>query len=71
MSGLRRALVALAVAGFALGLGALALVLTGPNHDDEETTTPFIALALTLGWGFIGAGLLAWWHRPEHRLGPV
>ena len=28
-------------------------------------------LALTLGWGFIGAGLLAWWHRPEHRIGPL
>ena len=71
MSGLRRALVALAVAGFALGLGGARARAHEPEHDDGETTTPFIVLALTLGWGFIGAGLLAWWHRPEHRLGPM
>ena len=69
MTSLRRALVALAVAGLALGLAALAIVLTSGNG--EETSTPFIVLALTLGWGFIGAGLLAWWHRPEHRSGPL
>ena len=69
MTGLRRALVALAVAGFALGLGALALVLT--SSTAEGTKTPFIVLALTLGWSFIGAGLIGWWQRPEHRIGPM
>ena len=48
MSGLRRALVALAVAGFAFGWSRSCL--TSPT-DEEETTTPFIVLALTLGWG--------------------
>ena len=68
MSGLRRALVALAVAGFALGLAALALVTTS---DRPRDSTPWIVLALTLGWGFIGAGLYAWWRRPENRIGPL
>ena len=61
MSGLRRALVALAVAGFVLGLAALALVTTS---DREDVPGPSVAIALTLGWAFIGAGLYAWWRRP-------
>ena len=68
MSGLRRALIGLAVAGFALGLAALALVTT--SERDAETTA-WIVLALTLGWGFAGAGLLAWWRRPENRTGAL
>ena len=28
-------------------------------------------LALTLGWAFIGAGLYAWWRRPENRVGAL
>jgi len=68
MSGLRYALIGLGVAGVAVGLGALALVL-GSEHDDSST--PWIVLALTLGWGFIGAGLYAWWRRPENRVGPL
>jgi signal transduction histidine kinase len=68
MSGLRRALVALAVAGFALGLAALALVTTS---DREQDPTAWIALALTLGWAFAGAGIYAWWRRPENRTGPL
>src|SRR4029450_13364253 len=67
MSGLRRALIGLAVAGFALGLAALALVTTS---DREQDPTVWIVLALTLGWGFGGAGLHAWWRRPENRIGP-
>ena len=66
MSGLSRALIALAVAGFVLGLAALALVTTG-ERDFGSTTT--VVLALTLGWAFIGAGLYAWWRRPENRAG--
>jgi signal transduction histidine kinase len=68
MSGLSRALVALAVAGLVLGLAALALVTTS---DRESDSTAWIALALTLGWGFIGAGLYAWWRRPENRVGAL
>jgi signal transduction histidine kinase len=68
MSGLRRALIGLAVAGFALGLAALALVTTS---DREQDPTVWIVLALTLGWGFAGAGIYAWWRRPENRTGPL
>jgi signal transduction histidine kinase len=68
VTGLRYALIALAVAGLALGLAALAIVI-GSEHDDNST--PWIVLALTLGWGFIGAGLYAWWRRPENRVGPL
>ena len=68
MSGLRRALIALAVAGLALGLAALALVTTS---DREADPAAWIVLALTLGWGFAGAGIFAWWRRPENRIGPL
>src|SRR5918999_4295749 len=68
MSGLRRALIALAVAGFALGLAALALVTTSEGEADSAA---WIVLALTLGWGFAGAGIFAWWRRPENRIGPL
>src|SRR5687768_9123333 len=68
MSGLRRALIGLAVAGLALGLAALALVTTS---DRENESTPWIVLALTLGWGFAGAGIFAWSRRPENRVGPL
>jgi signal transduction histidine kinase len=69
MSGLRRALIGLAVAGFALGLAALALVTTSDREDAEGTA--WIVLALTMGWGFAGAGIYAWWRRPENRVGPL
>jgi hypothetical protein len=62
MSGLRGALIGLGLAGLAFGLAALAVVLSS-SHDD--VTGPFLVLALTLGWGFIGAGLYAWWRRPD------
>ena len=68
MSGLSRALVALAVAGFVLGLAAFALVTTS---EREDVPGPSVVLALTLGWAFIGAGLYAWWRRPENRIGAL
>ncbi len=68
MSGLRRALIGLAIAGLALGLAALALVTTS---ERERDATVWIALALTLGWAFAGAGIFAWWRRPENRIGPL
>jgi signal transduction histidine kinase len=69
MSGLRRALTGLAVAGLALGLAALALVTT--SDRDDAAAAAWIVLALTLGWGFAGAGIFAWWRRPENRTGPL
>ena len=68
MSGLRRALIALAVASLALGLAALALATASDREDDPAA---WIVLALTLGWAFAGAGIFAWWRRPENRVGPL
>jgi len=61
-----RALVGVAFAGFVLGLAALALVLTG---DHETVSGPFVVLALTLGWSFIGTGVYARWRRPDSPIG--
>src|SRR3954453_9477385 len=68
MSGLRGALISLALAGLGFGLTALALVLTSGQDD---ATPPFIALALTLGWSFIAPALHAWWRRPEQPIGQL
>jgi hypothetical protein len=61
-----RALAGVAVAGFVLGLAALELVVTGTH---ETVNGPFIALALTLGWSFIGTGVYATWRRPDQPIG--
>jgi signal transduction histidine kinase len=66
MSGSRAAVGALAAAGLLFGLAALALVLTG---DHDQLGGPFVVLALTLGWSFIGTGLYAVWRRPEQPIG--
>src|ERR1044071_7960695 len=68
MSGLRRALIGLGVAGFALGLAALALVT---SSDHESAPAGPVVLALTMGWAFAAAGIYAWWRRPENRTGPL
>ena len=68
MSGLRGALIGLALAGLAFGLVALVLVETNGQGD---VGGPFLVLALTLGWAFIGAGLYAWWRRPEQPVGQL
>src|SRR5215210_4196074 len=53
-----RALLLLGVAGVALGI---VVALRGLEA----------ALALVIGWGFIGAGLYAWWRRPQNRVGAL
>jgi hypothetical protein len=68
MIGLRRALLALAAAGFALGV-VLALVLASSRHAKHAGLEA--TLALIIGWGFIGAGLYAWWRRPRNNFGPL
>src|SRR5215470_6275342 len=69
MSGLRRALIGLAVAAFALGLAALALVTSADRKDADPTA--WVVLAAALGWGFSGAGIYAWWRRPDNRSGAL
>jgi len=68
MSGLRRALLALAALAILAGVGAAALILT------SDHTTPrglAAALILTAGWSFAGTGLYAWDRRPGNNIGPL
>ena len=68
MSGLTRRLVALAVAGLAAGVGALLLATSSEQEPDPVLV---IVVAETMGIGFIGAGLYAWWRRPDNRTGTL
>jgi signal transduction histidine kinase len=68
MGGSRGTLMGLAAAGFVLGVAALALVLTS---DHQLVDPAVVALALTLGWSFIGTGLYAQWRRPGHVVGKL
>jgi signal transduction histidine kinase len=68
MTGLRRALWALAAAGVVLGLTVLALLVTS---DTLDTPGVWAAGVLVAGWGFIGVGLYAWGRRPDNRVGTL
>ena len=65
--GLRRALIGLGVAALVFGL-ALVAIIAASGHTSLRGLT--VALVLITGWGFIGAGLFAWWRRPENNFGP-
>jgi signal transduction histidine kinase len=68
VSSLRRALLALGVLAFPVGIGSAALILTS-----DHTSPRGLAAALTLasGWAFIGTGLYAWDRRPGNNIGPL
>ncbi|HEX5610691.1 MAG TPA: sensor histidine kinase [Solirubrobacterales bacterium] len=68
MSGLRRALVGLAVLAFLCGVGAAALLITSDHVDSRGLAT---ALVLAAGWGFAFTGLYAWDRRPDNNIGPL
>lgn len=70
MTGRRRTLVGLALAGVIVGLIALWAALAGEGVADRGAET-FPPLVLTIGWGFIGAGLYAVLRRPDNRIGPL
>ncbi len=66
MTGLRRALWALGVAGFIAGAVPLVLALSAPDDiNDPALTAVFGPL---IGWSFIGTGLFAWYRRPGEQL---
>src|SRR5918999_2745747 len=48
---------------------ALALVAILLSSDHAEARGLSAVLGLFLGWSFIGAGLYAWWRRPDNRFG--
>jgi signal transduction histidine kinase len=61
--------VALLVA-LAAGVGALALTLTSPHEELRAVGYPDSPIMGPLiGWSFAGAGLVAWYVRPENRFG--
>ena len=60
------ALLALGAVGLAFGLAVAALILTSDHVHDRGVEA---ALALLVGWSFIGTGLFAWWRRPANRTG--
>ncbi|HKH16623.1 MAG TPA: sensor histidine kinase [Solirubrobacteraceae bacterium] len=66
MTGLRRALGLVAIEGIIVGLVALAIMLSSDHVGSPAATA---VLGLFLGWSFIGAGLFAWWRRPDNRFG--
>ena len=68
MSSLQRALAGLALAGLVFGLALIPLTL---SSDVPKGGTLELVLTLVSGWGFIGAGVFAWWRRPENRTGPL
>jgi signal transduction histidine kinase len=66
VTGLRRALGLVAIEGIVVGLVALAIMLSSDHVANRGATA---AIGLFLGWSFIGAGLFAWWRRPDNRFG--
>jgi signal transduction histidine kinase len=66
MTSLRSALWSLGVAGFVFGVIDAALILTS---DFAPTAALMPTIGLIIGWGFIGAGLVAWARRPDNRVG--
>jgi signal transduction histidine kinase len=74
MSSFRRALIALGVLAFLIGIGMLILILNSTNTHAGGTFASrgaYGAYALIIGWGFAGTGLYAWARRPENNIGPL
>ena len=66
MAPLRRALVALGIAGILLGIATFVMVAKG---DAAEVPLLEAILTLLIGWSFIGTGLYAWDRRPSNLVG--
>ncbi len=65
---LRRALAGIAILGVLVG----AIVAVGILDSDHVEKRGLNArLALVIGWSFLGAGLYAWWRRPDNRFGAL
>ena len=65
-TGRRAALVGLGVAGLLSGGVIVGFALAS---DHAPAAGAYAVLMLTIGWGFVGTGLFAWWRRPENRVG--
>jgi signal transduction histidine kinase len=69
VSSLRRALLLIAAAGIAAGLIAGAFVMTSEHAREDRLVN--MTLGPLVGWSFIAAGLIAWWRRPQNRVGAL
>jgi signal transduction histidine kinase len=65
---LRRALLILAALGLVSGV-IVTLVILSSDHENHRGAA--LASTLVIGWAFIGAGLFAWWRRPESSIGSL
>ena len=68
MTGLRRALWALAIAGVFVLVTQIVL-LSEADFDHDQGI--WIALDIFIGGGFVGVGLFAWYRRPDNRVGTL
>jgi hypothetical protein len=68
MTGLRRALWAIAGAGGLIL--AIQIVLIGSAEFAPDRGL-WIALDIVAGGGFVAVGLFAWWRRPDNRVGAL
>ena len=68
MTGLNRALAAIAFAALIAGAAAAALIA---SSDHTPNAGAGIAIGLLISWSFVGAGLYAWWRRPGNRFGAL
>jgi signal transduction histidine kinase len=64
----RRLLLAIGSAGLAAGAAVAAITLSSDHVDDRGFEA---AVALVVGWSFIGTGLFAWWRRPANGTGAL
>jgi signal transduction histidine kinase len=60
-----------AAAGLAAGAGACVALVWGGYTTPPDLVGPTLALALAVGWSFVGVGLLAWLRRPDSWTGPL
>jgi signal transduction histidine kinase len=68
LSGLNRALAAIAFAALIAGAAAAALIA---SSDHTPMPGAGIVIGLLISWSFIGTGLYAWWRRPANRFGAL
>jgi signal transduction histidine kinase len=68
VTGLTRALWAIAAAGLIATVAACAVIASSDHIPDKGA---WIAFGLLITWSFIGTGLYAWWRRPTNRFGAL
>jgi len=68
LTGLNRALVAIALAAVVAGGAAAALIVSSQHIPNPGAG---IAIGLLISWSFVGTGLYAWWRRPASRFGAL